>query len=46
VLVRPDVHVAWRSPGLSADPVRELRAALVTLLDRHDGAPGAHDSRR
>jgi 2,4-dichlorophenol 6-monooxygenase len=33
VLVRPDHHVAWRSEGLAADPVGELRRVLKTILD-------------
>nr|CAM34363.1 putative FAD-binding monooxygenase, PheA/TfdB family [Streptomyces tendae] len=28
VLVRPDAFVAWRSPGLAADPVAELTSVL------------------
>jgi 2-polyprenyl-6-methoxyphenol hydroxylase-like FAD-dependent oxidoreductase len=31
-LVRPDGHVAWRTPWMAADPARELSAALATLL--------------
>ncbi|RUM22099.1 2,4-dichlorophenol 6-monooxygenase [Rhizobium vallis] len=34
ILVRPDHHVAWRSEGLAADPVVELRRVLTTILDR------------
>jgi putative polyketide hydroxylase len=34
VLVRPDGFVAWRSEGPSADPGKELRDALVGVLDR------------
>jgi putative polyketide hydroxylase len=34
LLVRPDGFVAWRSPGLPADPAAELRAALAGLLAR------------
>jgi 2,4-dichlorophenol 6-monooxygenase len=39
VLVRPDKHIGWRSPGLPADAddaVDALRAALRTLLQRAD----------
>ncbi|MGO1582031.1 MAG: 2,4-dichlorophenol 6-monooxygenase, partial [Actinomycetaceae bacterium] len=32
VLVRPDMHVAWRSRSLAADPAAELRAALRQVL--------------
>jgi hypothetical protein len=32
VLVRPDRHVAWRTPQASADPVVELRSVLDRLL--------------
>ena len=34
VLVRPDAHVAWRSAGLAADPVAELRRVLAGVLAR------------
>jgi 2,4-dichlorophenol 6-monooxygenase len=34
VLVRPDVHVAWRAAGLPDDPVAELRRVLVAVLAR------------
>lgn len=34
VLVRPDHHVAWRSPSLPADPAAALRRALATILGR------------
>ncbi|MFD3478400.1 FAD-dependent oxidoreductase [Streptomyces sp. NPDC058695] len=34
VLVRPDGFVAWRSEGPSADPGKELRDALMGVLDR------------
>ncbi len=32
VLVRPDGHVAWRSPTPASDPVGELRGILTRLL--------------
>jgi len=32
LLVRPDQHVAWRSPGASADAARELRRAIDQIL--------------
>jgi 2,4-dichlorophenol 6-monooxygenase len=34
VLVRPDAHVAWRSPQLARDPAGELRRVLCAVLDR------------
>jgi 2,4-dichlorophenol 6-monooxygenase len=34
VLVRPDMHVAWRSAGLPDDPTAELRRVLTTILAR------------
>jgi 2-polyprenyl-6-methoxyphenol hydroxylase-like FAD-dependent oxidoreductase len=34
VLVRPDGHVAWRTPWLPSDPVAELGSALHTILAR------------
>ena len=34
LLVRPDHHVAWRSPALSADPQADLTRALRAILDR------------
>ncbi|MGW1300618.1 FAD-dependent oxidoreductase [Streptomyces sp. NPDC002514] len=40
VLVRPDGFVAWRSPGLVADPERALTDALMTVL-RRETAPNA-----
>lgn len=33
-LVRPDGFVAWRSPGLPADPAAELIGALASILSR------------
>ena len=33
-LVRPDGFVAWRSPGLPADPAAELSGALASILSR------------
>jgi putative polyketide hydroxylase len=35
VLVRPDGHVAWRSPAMVADPPATLAAALARILSRH-----------
>jgi 2-polyprenyl-6-methoxyphenol hydroxylase-like FAD-dependent oxidoreductase len=35
VLVRPDGHVAWRSPAMVADPPGTLAAALARILSRH-----------
>jgi 2,4-dichlorophenol 6-monooxygenase len=32
VLVRPDHHVAWRSPGASPDPLAALRGAFEVVL--------------
>jgi 2,4-dichlorophenol 6-monooxygenase len=32
ILVRPDQHVAWRSPAVAADPERTLAAALGEIL--------------
>ena len=34
LLIRPDHHVAWRSPGLTDDPLASLRDALGTVLSR------------
>lgn len=34
VLIRPDVHVAWRSAELSDDPATDLLDALTTVLAR------------
>jgi 2,4-dichlorophenol 6-monooxygenase len=34
VLVRPDLHVAWRAPRITDDPVAELRRVLTTVLAR------------
>ncbi|WP_069758640.1 FAD-dependent monooxygenase [Streptomyces sp. LUP47B] len=34
LLVRPDKHIAWRSPSLPADPTAALRAALAQVLGR------------
>ncbi|MEU6717359.1 FAD-dependent monooxygenase [Nonomuraea sp. NPDC046802] len=34
VLVRPDGHVAWRTPGVADDPGAELEVALTRLLGR------------
>ncbi|WP_420467763.1 FAD-dependent monooxygenase [Panacagrimonas sp.] len=32
ILVRPDVHVGWRSPGAVSDPASVLSAALAAIL--------------
>jgi len=32
VLVRPDHHVAWRSPGAAPDPLAALREAFEVVL--------------
>jgi 2,4-dichlorophenol 6-monooxygenase len=34
VLVRPDLHVAWRALGITDDPTAELRRVLTTVLAR------------
>ncbi len=34
ILVRPDQHVAWRIEDLSADPTRDLRRVLGSILAR------------
>lgn len=34
VLVRPDMHVAWRSDGLVEDPAAALAGVLATVLNR------------
>ena len=34
LLVRPDKHIGWRSMTLPGDPERDLRNALVSLLNR------------
>jgi 2-polyprenyl-6-methoxyphenol hydroxylase-like FAD-dependent oxidoreductase len=34
VLVRPDGHVAWRSPSLAREPTATLRATLAAILAR------------
>ncbi|WP_308817191.1 FAD-dependent oxidoreductase [Pseudonocardia alni] len=34
VLVRPDVHVGWRSNDLPADPAAALTAAVLSILGR------------
>jgi hypothetical protein len=46
VLVRPDLHVAWRSVSLVDDPGAELEVVLRTVLarPRTDGA-GTADRR-
>jgi 2,4-dichlorophenol 6-monooxygenase len=39
VLVRPDLHVAWRSQELAADPVGELGQVLEALLGLRPDIP-------
>ena len=34
LLVRPDHHVAWRSPALSADPAGDLSRVLTAILGK------------
>jgi 2,4-dichlorophenol 6-monooxygenase len=34
VLVRPDMHVAWRAAGAADDPLAEVRRVLTTVLVR------------
>ncbi len=34
LLVRPDHHVAWRSPRLTADPAADLARVLTTILGK------------
>jgi 2,4-dichlorophenol 6-monooxygenase len=41
VLVRPDQHVGWRSPGLDADPAATLRSVLGTILAQPVQAPAS-----
>ena len=38
VLVRPDVHVGWRSQTLPADPAGSLREVIDRILGRVPGA--------
>jgi 2,4-dichlorophenol 6-monooxygenase len=38
VLVRPDLHVAWRSHDLAADPVGELGRVVDAVLGREPEA--------
>ncbi|MFC7405623.1 FAD-dependent oxidoreductase [Georgenia alba] len=48
VLVRPDMHVAWRSPSLVPDPAGELERVLRATLSRpagSDPAPSSSDAR-
>jgi hypothetical protein len=40
VIVRPDLHVAWRSHDLVADPTAELGRVVDAILG---GAPAASD---
>ena len=46
VLVRPDLHVAWRCPVLPADPGKELARVLAQILDRADIADAFADGGR
>jgi 2,4-dichlorophenol 6-monooxygenase len=39
VLVRPDLHVAWRSHDLAADPTAALAQVLDAVLGRSSGQP-------
>ena len=39
VLVRPDLHVAWRSHDLAADPTAVLAEVLDAVLGRGSGQP-------
>lgn len=34
LLVRPDQHVGWRAPDITADPVADIRRVLKTILAR------------
>jgi 2,4-dichlorophenol 6-monooxygenase len=43
VLVRPDLHVAWRSHDLAADPVRELGRVVDAVLRREPETPRVAD---
>jgi 2,4-dichlorophenol 6-monooxygenase len=46
VLVRPDLHVAWRSPHLPAEPGKRLAEVLAQLLDRNDIAAAFANSEK
>ena len=39
VLVRPDLHVAWRSHDLAADPTAALTHVLDAILGHSSGQP-------
>ncbi|MFS2051105.1 FAD-dependent monooxygenase [Variovorax sp. CT11-76] len=41
VLVRPDGHVAWRSPSGADDPKAALQEVMNAILCRGAGAPGS-----
>jgi 2,4-dichlorophenol 6-monooxygenase len=41
VLIRPDLHIAWRSQELAADPVGELGRVLEALLGLQPEIAGA-----
>jgi hypothetical protein len=43
VLVRPDLHVAWRSHDLTADPTAELGRVVDAIVG---GTPPRSDERR
>jgi 2,4-dichlorophenol 6-monooxygenase len=43
VLVRPDMHVAWRSAGLAEDPEQALSDVLRLVLDRAPAETFASD---
>ena len=44
VLVRPDGHVAWRSPAQSEDRVAAVSDALVQVLGRRYGLTGIDEA--
>jgi len=46
VLVRPDGHVAWRSPGASGDPAGALRAVMEGVLGRAAQPAATHLAER
>jgi putative polyketide hydroxylase len=46
VLIRPDGHVAWRSPSAPGSSAKEFRRVLETILSRGRGASSVHADRR
>ena len=46
VLARPDLHVAWRSPHLPAEPGKQLAQVLAQILDRADIAAAFADGEK